>query len=142
MRGVEDIRLHCSFWLNPKVLDLQSRLGDGAVLALLRLWSWVGLNRPDGRLVLTPHGVATVVGWRPGPKQTAEIFCETLIELRLLDKDRHGTLRIHDWDEYQTWALGSENRHRKARAAARTRWAQNYEKPTENGQPAADDLEA
>jgi hypothetical protein len=135
-RGVEDIRLHLSFFKNAKVADLQDRFGAEGVLCLLRLWSWAGFNAPTGDLRLTAHGIETMAEWHPRAQKPGEKpgdFCSFLVQKNLLEKivDQGGltiAFRVHDWSDFQSWALGAEARHRKAKKAAKGR----YEKEDES----------
>lgn len=125
MLGI-DIRIQTTVFQNPKVKRLQARLGAEGVLSLFRLWCYAGINRPDGILrdIAFEEIEPLVVDWTGTPGA----FLAALRELRLVD-DRDGIPAIHDWEENQPWAVGSNYRTEKAAKAAAARWGKAKNSP-------------
>ena len=114
-----DIRLQYSFRTHPKRVKLQRRLGTEGVLAFIDLLLAVGEHRCSGNLN----------GWGPedigiasGYSGDIQVFIDTLIEFRLLDKAEDGSLSIHEWEYHNPWAAGSDARKAAAKRAAKARW--------------------
>ena len=113
-----DFRLSVGYFEHPKILKLERRLGEGAVLSHIRLLRFASMNKPDGRLASMD---AEDVGIAAGHKGDFEPFVAALLALRLLDQDEDG-YSLHDWSEWNPWAAGANGRSAKAKAAAATRW--------------------
>ncbi|MBR6674126.1 MAG: hypothetical protein IKL39_05330, partial [Mailhella sp.] len=150
-----DIRLKLDFFEHPKARKLRRRLGAEGVLCLLRLWLWAAANRPEGILRgLDADDLELAAQWEGQPGELVAALCE----FRLLDAppaspfscgesapgepeaagenpaapdcpEARSAFRIHDWAEHQAWASRSEERTKKARRAAQSRWDKE---PSEN----------
>ena len=121
-----DFRINVGFFEHPKTLKLQRRLGDGAVLALLRLirFCTTTRGRSDGGLDgLDNDDIEIAAGWLGEPG----ILLSTLCELRWIDR-RGGALWLHDFEEHNPWAAGADQRSEVARKAAQKRWAKEANK--------------
>ena len=113
-----DFRLSVGYFEHPKVLKLERRLGEGAVLAHIRLLRFATMNKPDGILSsMDSEDVAIAAGYKGDP----EPFIAALLTLRLIDKS-DDEYSLHDWADWNPWAAGSKDRTAKARAAASARW--------------------
>ena len=113
-----DFRLSVGYFEHPKVLKLERRLGEGAVLAHIRLLRFTTMNKPDGILSgMDSEDIAIAAGYKGDP----DPFITLLLTLRLIDQE-DGEYSLHDWAEWNPWAAGSKNRTDKARVAAATRW--------------------
>jgi hypothetical protein len=118
---MSDIRLQSTFPTHHKTRKLAKLLGPQGPLSLLYLWSWVGENRPDGRLTgLTLEDIELNAFW---PDTQPGAFGKALVELRFLDFDADkGEYVVHGWREHQPWVAGTEQRRESARNAASARW--------------------
>ena len=113
-----DFRLSVGYFEHPKVLKLERRLGEGAVLAHIRLLRFATMNKPDGILSsMDSEDVAIAAGYKGDP----DPFIAALLTLRLVDQE-DGEYILHDWADWNPWAAGSKDRTAKARAAASARW--------------------
>ena len=114
-----DFRLSVGYFEHPKIMKLERRMGEGAVLAHIRLLRFASMNKPDGLLTgLDREDVAIASGF----KGDGDTFVATLIILRLLDADADDALSLHDWQDWNPWAAGSKDRIAKAKSAASARW--------------------
>ena len=130
-----DIRISLGFLDHPKTKKLRKRLGDGAVLCLLRLWMWAAENRPAGLLDnMDAEDVELAADW----KGDEGAFTQALIDCRWLEKTDDGCYAIHDWDEHQAYASKSEERHERAKKAAQARWEKPHD-ANSNAQAMLDD---
>ena len=113
-----DFRLSVGYFEHPKIMKLERRLGEGAVLSHIRLLRFASMNKPDGVLNgMDAEDVANAAGY----KGDADAFLSQLVSVRLLDDDG-GNLSLHDWQEWNPWAAGSKERIAKAKSAASARW--------------------
>lgn len=88
--------------------------------ALLGLWTFAAVERPDGNLYgLSDDDLASVSGW-PRTRTGGEL-CLALIASGWLEGGP-GERRLHDWEEHQGWASHAEARRQKARHAANILW--------------------
>ena len=111
-----DIRLKIGFLDNTKVVKLQRRHGDGAVLGLIRFWSYVAENKPTGILDgLDSEDIDIACG------QHTFSMHDALLDLGFLHQSENG-YTVHDWEENQPWAFNAADRSKIARDAARARW--------------------
>ena len=114
-----DIRLSLGFLDHPKTKKLQKRLGEAAVLCLLRLWMWAAENRPTGKLTgMDSEDVELAAGWTGDDG----VFFRALTDCRWMDVTDDG-LMLHGWEEHQAYASKSEERSASAKKAAEARWA-------------------
>ncbi len=110
-----------------KIQRLMNRLGEGAIVWLLRLWVYAANCAPNGCF---PDVSAKELGSIARARKP-ELFVETLLELHLLDNGDGGGYRIHDWAEHQPWIVGAKERSEQNRKAANKRWSQRGE-PTDD----------
>ena len=113
-----DIRLRLDVFDHPKLKKLRRRLGSEGVESLIRLWLWTAASRCSGRLSgLDVEAVELAASWDGEEGALVRELCA----LRLLDEE-DGTFVIHDWADHQIYASQSDERSRRARAAAKVRW--------------------
>lgn len=113
-----DIRLSTTFFAHPKVKRLAKRLGNDAVVALLRLWCWVADNKPRGVLDgMDQEAIELAADWDDAE---GALYTE-LIALRLIDLV-DGVAVIHDWAEHNPWVYAAPERSQAARNAINARW--------------------
>ena len=111
----KDIRLLVSFKGHRKRKRLDFLLGPGATGYLIDLWLTAAEDRPEGILTSWDEiDIAFACGFPDDPKK----LLDALLECRWIDKGDDGVYRLHDWEEYQGWCLGSEYRSNKARINA------------------------
>lgn len=105
-----DFRVNVNFFDHPKTVKLERRLGFQGVKALLRLWSWAAINRPDGALGGDIEDIEIAAQWSGEP----DLFVNTVVALRWLDLS-DGHYSLHDWDEHNPWAADADTRSDEAR---------------------------
>lgn len=107
------VKVFCSLFNHRKTIRLKSFLGDDAYWIPIRLWAYAAQNQPDGILKdYSASEIAEVIGY----KKDATSMLEALLEARFLDSD---PLRIHDWEQYNSYhSRYSERAHK----AAKARW--------------------
>ena len=105
-----DIRVSVNFLDHPKTVKLERRLGFDGVKALIRLWTWSAINRPDGALGADIEDVEIAARWDGEPGR----FVAELVALRWLDEGDDG-YRLHDWQEHNPWAADAMDRSDEAR---------------------------
>ncbi|HAO34035.1 MAG TPA: hypothetical protein DCQ84_13935 [Candidatus Competibacteraceae bacterium] len=106
----KDIRLSVKFFEHPKTIKLERRLGIQGVKALIKLWMWAALNKPEGDLGHDAEDIEIAAQWSGEP----ELFSKALVDLRWLDHI-DGRYRLHDWIEHNPWAAKDGTRSDKAR---------------------------
>jgi len=115
---------------HPKVIRLLDAVGERAFRALVGLWEWTAANRPDGSLRgMDAVDLKIAAGWPDAPPA----FVEALVSLRLLD-GKPGRLRVHDWDDAQSWIIGAPARSETAKKAAKARWDKRLRKVLDDAQ--------
>ena len=126
----EDLRFHRGFFDNLKVRRLHADF-DGNNLAcprcsLQQLWVYVAMHCPSGVFPahFTRDDLEIVSNWRGQPGA----FKEALLRHRFVLVDG-GTLRIHDWEEWQPWVSQSEKRSQQGKDAAAVRYRKRSAKP-------------
>lgn len=106
-----DIRLSVGFWDHPKTRKLIKRLGLESVRSLQILWMWCAQNRPNGMLVgMDAEDIELSAQW--GGEEGK--FFKVLLELRWIDETPDGHV-LHEWEQHNPWASGTESRSGKAR---------------------------
>jgi hypothetical protein len=120
---VADIRIDTGLRRHPKVEKLRRRLGAAGQIALIWIWLFARENHADGVLNgMTVEDIEIVADWesnKPGE------LVAVLLELRWLDQlDHHDgkVYALHDWPDWQPWAVHEPKRKAQARAAAAAAW--------------------
>ena len=120
----KDFRVSVGFFDHPKIVKLQRRHGQEAVIALLRLYAFAAQNRPSGVLSgLDDEDLAIAIHWEGNVQQLLVSF----LDLHLLNKHEEG-LVIHDWEVHNGYAAHAAERSEKARRAAAARWGKKHDK--------------
>jgi hypothetical protein len=122
-----DLRLDADFPRHPKTRKLKRRLGTDAVLALIALWCFARKYHPDGRLDhMTIEDVELAAEW----EGEAGTFVAALVEVGFVEQaEGSNTYVLHDWADWQPFAVGSEERSKHSRKAADARWNRYASKP-------------
>lgn len=116
-----DFRISVSATSHPKILKLMRRCGDIAFFNLIKLWTFVAQNKPDGDLTgMDVDDIEIAAGWN-GECST---FYRALLDLCLLDATEEG-LFVHDWQDHNSFAAFAKERSEKAKRAAEARWGAN-----------------
>lgn len=106
-----DVRISVGLPTHPKTKKLIKRTGTDGAWRLVCLFAWVAGNRPDGNLSgLTAEDVELCVDW-PGADGA---FVEALLAVGFLE-GVDGAYRMHDWQDHNPWAAGSDARSNKAK---------------------------
>lgn len=114
-----DLRLDANFFDNVKTQQLQRRLGDAGVLAVLRLWCYVRKFRPTGELTgMNAEKIAIATRWEGDEDE----LIRALSELIFIERSDDGQWRIHDWTAVNEWAAGTEGRRNHAKKLNHRRW--------------------
>lgn len=109
-----DARLSVGLAAHPKTKKLIRRIGGDGAWRLVCLFLWCAANRSDGNLAgMSDEDIELAVDW--GGDDGA--FVAALSSVGFLDGDEFSR-SIHDWEEHNPWAAGSEARSEKARWAA------------------------
>lgn len=109
-----DARISTALPGHPKTKKLIRRIGEAGAWKLVCLFLWAAANRPDGDLSgMTAEDLELAIDWTGEP----DAFVRALIEVRFLE-GVDGTYRIHDWQDWNPWAAGSEDRAEASRWAA------------------------
>jgi hypothetical protein len=104
------------------------RCGDIAFYNLLSLWSFVSQNRPDGDLSgLDQEDIEIACN----ATSNATSIYQALLDLGFLEQDEKGGLFVHDWEEHNGFACFAKERSKKAKNAAKARWARNSDNTVE-----------
>ena len=116
---ITDIRLSVTWSHHPKRKKLERELGPKAALSFIDLMIFVGQYKPEGVLLdMTRQDIAEAGQWYDDPNT----FIDALLSIGLLDLLEDGTLKIHDWEEWNSWAFNSKKRSQASRQAAAARW--------------------
>jgi hypothetical protein len=125
-----DFRVQPSFFRHPKTVCLREACGEHGVLCLLQLWGHACDNAQDGDLdAMSDANIEIAAGWH-GQACKKGIFVE---QLRNPDSRFLDGKQLHDWLEHQPFLAGHKDRSKKARHAARMRWACSSDAKTEKG---------
>ncbi len=125
----EDIRISTSYPDNPKTKRLFRRLGHAGIVGHIFLLLWTGRVRPDGALTgMGAEDIAIAAGWEGDAGQ----FVGALEDLGLLDRDGD-IYAIHDWSQWNPYAVQAPERSARARRAAQARWLGKDFVPPKNG---------
>ena len=111
---MSDARLSSSFPTHPKTKKLLRRLGPAGPWALVCLFLWARMNRPDGDLSgMTAEDVELACDW----SGDEGALVAALLSVGFLDGEEGG-YAIHDWAEHQPWSAGAEDRKQSSAWAA------------------------
>jgi hypothetical protein len=128
----KDIRLDVDFWDHPKTEALVKALGVYAPVSLQRLWCWAAKYKPNGILSgMDAKDIERAAKWR-GKRRSSGALVTHLLALRFLD-ERDGTFAIHDWADWNGWALHAHERSALGRKAASARWTGDAHHADTNG---------
>lgn len=114
MTAASDIRISTTLPQHPKYKRLRARLSWVGVAHLFHFLLWARTNRPDGDLTgMSNEDIELAIDW-PGD---AGAFAVALVDVRFLD-GVEGAYQVHDWEEHQPWAAGTEDRSDRSKWAA------------------------
>jgi hypothetical protein len=121
-----DLRLDADFPRHPKTRKLKHRLGTDAVLALVALWCFARKYRPEGRLDnMEIEDVELAAEW----EGKAGTLVATLLEIGFVEQaEGSNAYVLHDWADWQPFAVGSKTRSEHARKAGDARWNRHVSK--------------
>lgn len=109
-----DCRISTTLPGHPKMKKLRRRLGPGGPLGIIYLFIHAAANLPDGDLSgMSDEDIELAADW----DGEDGAFVAAARDVRFLDGEP-GAYRIHDWQDHQPWATGSEDRSQSARWAA------------------------
>ena len=109
-----DARISTSLPAHPKTKKLIKRLGFESAWRLVCLFLWVASNRSDGDLSgMSTEDIELAVDWSGDEGE----FVSGLLAVGFLEGE-DGSFQVHDWEEHNPWAAGSEARSEKAKWAA------------------------
>ena len=110
-----DARINVALPSHPKTKKLIKRLGTDAAWRLVCLFLWVSQNKPDGDLSgMDSEDIELAVDW----SGEEGAFTKSLVDFSFIDGDENVGYSIHDWEDHNPWAAGSDARSEKARWAA------------------------
>lgn len=119
-----DIRIDVGFPNHHKTIKLSRKLGDKAVICLIRLWCYSARHKPTGILCgLENIDIAIASGWDGDEDEWVSTLCD-IGWCENLD----GTIHLHDWEKHNPYAFHAEDRSEQARKAASARWTAGGEK--------------
>ena len=108
---MKDIRISVSFTDHPKTIKLIRKAGYEAVVCLIRLWLWAAQERPNGVFRnMDEEDIEIVAGWTGADGEFLSI-CE---QIGWVDRGSN-VLELHDWQKWQPWVCGAEDRSDRAR---------------------------
>ncbi len=106
-----DARISTALPAHPKTKKLVRQLGPEAGWSLVVLILWAAANRSDGDLAgMSDEDIELAADWDGEPGA----FIAALRKIRFVD-GAECECQVHDWNEHQPWAAGSEARSLKAR---------------------------
>lgn len=106
----KDIRLSVGFFDNPKTVKLQRRCGVEGIISLQKLWIWTAMNKPNGDLSgMDSEDIEIAAKWEGEPGLFFSSASGSFIDI---DGDK---IKLHDWEENNSWAAGAEDRADKGR---------------------------
>ena len=109
-----DARISTGLPGHPKTKKLIRRLGPAAGWHLVCLFLWVADNRSDGDLAgMTDEDIELAIDWAGEDGA----FVKELVSVGFVEGEE-GARAVHDWEEHNPWAAGSEKRAEKSRFAA------------------------
>ena len=115
---MKDARISVALPTHPKTKKHIRRVGEAGAWRLICLFLWVAQSRSDGDLSgMDEEDIELAADWRGEPGT----FVSALTEVGFLD-GTEGEYRIHDWEEHNPWAAGSNRRSEKAKGNALKKW--------------------
>lgn len=112
-----DARISIGLPTHPKTKKLIRRIGTDGAWRLICLFLWAAQNRPDGDLSgMSAEDIELAVDWNGKP----DAMVEAMLEVGFLEL-QEGKYKIHDWEEHNPWASGSEERSWRAKWKALVR---------------------
>lgn len=113
-----DIRIDIRLPRHWKYRKLKRAIGTAPMEYLIVFWGTVAEQKPDGNLIgWASADIEDAAGWDGEPG----VFCAAMMAVGFLDETETGFLP-HDWADHQPWAVGAEERSKKARSAAKAKW--------------------
>lgn len=107
-----DVRISMGLPTHPKTKKLIRKIGFEGAWRLVCLFIWVAQNKPDGNLTgMQADDIELAVDWSGDEGK----FVEALIAVGYLDDNGEDGFAIHDWQEHNPWAAGSDARSEKAK---------------------------
>lgn len=114
----KDIRVSVTLPTHPKIVRMMRELGDRSFYNLIRFWTFVSTNKPDGDLAgMDDIDIEIAVDWQGDHGR----FVAEMIKRRFID-ERDGRYVVHDWLDHNEFASHAPERSEKARKAARKKW--------------------
>lgn len=114
-----DIRISVGFLDHPKTIKLRRRVGNDAVLCLMRLWFYAAQYKPSGHFNgMTDEDLEIAANWSGECGEFVRAACD----VGFIDRDGASYV-LHDWDIHNSWAFHAEERSKAAKEKASKRWA-------------------
>lgn len=108
-----DFRVNCDFFTHHKTMKLVRRLGNDAVLSLVRLWAYAAKHRPDGDLTgMSDEDIEIAAAWSGEYLK----FVFALVDCKFIDGEMNKRL-LHDWSDHNVWLCDSVERGNSSRMA-------------------------
>ena len=124
-----DFRVSVTLATHPKTKKLMRQLGDRAFYNLIRFWTFVAQNSPDGCLDgYDIDDIEIAADWQGEPG----VFFQALVDRRFIDETDAG-YQVHDWEEHNGYAAHAKERSKKATKAAAARWGKPEKKNETEG---------
>jgi len=120
----DDIRVETGFLDHPKTRRLTRRLGDGGLVALIRLWLYASRFFPKGILTgFIPGDIEEAAGWAGAPGEFVLALMEAGGPGRAGFLDLAGDVySLHNWRRRQSFAYFRPERSAQAQRANDARW--------------------
>jgi len=108
------VKVFTSFFSSKKAIRLRALLGNDALWIPIRLWAYAAENQPDGDFTgYTATEIALLIGY----DKDATSMLQALQQVCLLDG-----MKIHDWEQYNSYHKTFSER---GKAAAAARWSKD-----------------
>lgn len=118
------VKVFTGFYTHRKTLRLRAALGDAAYWIPPKLWAYAAENQPDGIFKdYSAAEIASLIGYS-NPTRDASSMLQALLQAGFMDDK---PLRIHDWQEHNSFHQVYSDRARKAAAA---RWSKSPSRPS------------
>jgi len=116
---------------HPKVIQLETAVGEAALAYVLRLWCWAAIDCPDG--ALTRFGNVNflerrIMRW----EGESGVLLSAMVDAEMIEVS-NGAMRIRNWNSHNPHLVKYRERQK---AAANARWKKHRAAKTEedNGQ--------